>query len=89
MACAGLETKSTVAESKTILSLSFPKAIRMPDERSQGPPCRMEACVVKVLKYSWTVLNHCFVVDGCIFCSAKVSCCPWTGWSIVLLSREL
>ncbi|GFR01054.1 hypothetical protein TNCT_267151 [Trichonephila clavata] len=34
-------------KNNTFLSVSFPKAIRMPDERSQGPPCRMEACVAR------------------------------------------
>ncbi|GFR20591.1 hypothetical protein TNCT_403261 [Trichonephila clavata] len=41
-----------------------------------------EACVARqILKYSWTVLNHCFVVDGCIFIEGillsmrKVLCC--------------
>ncbi|GFR20614.1 hypothetical protein TNCT_403351 [Trichonephila clavata] len=51
----------------------------MPDERSQGP-CRMEACVARQSPNFIVDLNHCFVVDGCIFCSEKVSCCPWTGW---------
>ncbi|GFR20586.1 hypothetical protein TNCT_403241 [Trichonephila clavata] len=85
MACAGLlENESTVAGGgKQYFSLVVPKLYGCPT-RSQGPPCRMEACVaLKVLKYSWTVLNHCFVVDGCIFCSAKVSCCPWTVGGIV------
>ncbi|GFR20867.1 hypothetical protein TNCT_404451 [Trichonephila clavata] len=65
-----------------------PKAIRM-HERSQGPPCRMEACVarqiLKIFMDSFKPLFCC--VDGCIFCSEKVSCCPWTGWRLV--SRDM
>ncbi|GFQ70950.1 hypothetical protein TNCT_566081 [Trichonephila clavata] len=69
MACAGLLENEIHGggerggKNNTFLSVLFPKAIRMPNERSQGPPCRMEACCLsKSLKYSWTVLNHCFVV---------------------------
>ncbi|GFR29420.1 hypothetical protein TNCT_566771 [Trichonephila clavata] len=53
MACAGLlENEITVAgrggcKNNTFLSVLFPKAIRTPNERSQGPPCRMEACVAR------------------------------------------
>ncbi|GFQ91197.1 hypothetical protein TNCT_566721 [Trichonephila clavata] len=34
-------------KNNTFLSVLFPKAIRTPNERSQGPPCRMEACVAR------------------------------------------
>ncbi|GFR16959.1 hypothetical protein TNCT_645611 [Trichonephila clavata] len=54
MACAGLLEneihgggRGGGGKNNTFLSVSFPKAIRMPDERSQGPPCRMEACVAR------------------------------------------
>ncbi|GFR01036.1 hypothetical protein TNCT_267041 [Trichonephila clavata] len=61
----------------------------MPDESlktalSYGSLC----CSSKSLKYSWTVLNHCFVVWMDAFSAQEVSCCPWTGWSIVLLSKR-
>ncbi|GFQ83298.1 hypothetical protein TNCT_663811 [Trichonephila clavata] len=37
--------------------------------------------LVKVLKIFMDSFKPLFCcVDGCIFCSEKVSCCPWTGW---------
>ncbi|GFR20644.1 hypothetical protein TNCT_403461 [Trichonephila clavata] len=58
-------------------------------ERSQGPPCRMEACVAhQVLKIFMDRFKplFCCVMDA--FSAPKVSCCPWTGWRHCMLSRE-
>ncbi|GFR20640.1 hypothetical protein TNCT_403441 [Trichonephila clavata] len=64
MACAGLlENKSRWRERGKKSSLFVPKAIRMP---TRGLKDRLvvwkPVLLVKVLKISWTVLNHCFVV---------------------------
>ncbi|GFQ80996.1 hypothetical protein TNCT_287381 [Trichonephila clavata] len=60
----------------------------MPDERSQGPPCRMEACVarqvLKIFMDSFKPLFCC--VDGCIFCSGRYPAVHGQVGGIVLLT---
>ncbi|GFQ81003.1 hypothetical protein TNCT_287431 [Trichonephila clavata] len=96
MACAGLLENEVHGggrgggKNNTFLSVLFPKAIRMPNESlrtalSYGSLC----CSSKSLKYSWTVLNHCFVVWMDAFSAQRrYPAVHGQVGAIVLLSKE-